>query len=209
MTHRPDLDPGTLALVRRADPLMTARDDDVDHDAALRAVTQQIDALESRRNPDRRGVRGRGAGRPRPRVLAGSTLGLAGVGAALVLALATPATSPAFAVTQHSDGTVFVQVNRQQDIAQANQKLTAMGIDEQITLYMIPGPATGSGPVNCTPAPGAGEPNPPVQVEVGTNGTGSSQSAGNSGAGTTDHLACLLGPTTYSGPYPGNTANAG
>jgi hypothetical protein len=196
-------------LVRRADPLTTARDDDADHDAALRAVTQQIDALESRHNQDCRGVGGRRASRLRPRVLAGSTLGLAGAGAALVLALGTSATSPAFAVTQHSDGTVFVQVNRQQDIAQANQKLTAMGINEQVTLYLIPGPATGSGPVNCAPAPGAGAPNPPVQVEVGTDGTGSGQGAGNSGAGSTDHLACLVGPTTYSGPYPGNTANAG
>jgi hypothetical protein len=209
MTHRADLDEGTLALVRRADPLATARDDDADPDAALRAVTRQIDALESRHNQDHRGAGERRVSRLRPRVLAGSTLGLAGIGAALVLALGTSATSPAFAVTQHSDGTVFVQVNRQQDIAQANQKLTAMRINEQITLYLLPGPATGGGPVNCTPAPGAGAPNPPVQVEVGTNGTRSSQSAGNSGSGSTDHLACLVGPTTYSGPYPGNTVNAG
>lgn len=209
MTHRPHLDDGTLALVRRADPLTTARDDDADHDAALRAVTQQIDALESRPNQDRHGRGGRRVGRLRPRVLAGSTLGLAGVGTALVLALGTSATSPAFAITRHSDGTVFVQVNRQQDIAQANQKLTAMGINEQITLYLLPGPGTGSGPVNCTPAPDAGAPKPPVQVEVGTDGRSSGQSGGNSAAGSTDHFACLVGPTTYSGPYPGNTANAG
>ena len=38
--------------------------------------------------------------RARPRVLAGSTLGLAGVGAALVLALSGSAAAPAFAITK-------------------------------------------------------------------------------------------------------------
>jgi hypothetical protein len=52
------------------------------------------------------------ARRTRPRLLAGSTLGLAGVGAALVLALGgTAATSPAYAITQKGDGSVFIKFN--------------------------------------------------------------------------------------------------
>jgi hypothetical protein len=146
----------------------------------------------------------------RPRVLAGGTLGLAGVGAALIVALtAGGATAPpAFAITKHSDGSVLVQLNRREDLGQANQKLTAMGTHEQITLYLRPGPSVVSGPVSCTAEPGAGPPNPPVQVQVGTDGSSSGQSAGNTGEGTSN-LACIVGPESYTGPYPGNTGNTG
>ena len=44
--------------------------------------------------------------RARPRVLAGTSLGLAGVRAAVVLAVGAASTSPAFAVTPNHDGTV-------------------------------------------------------------------------------------------------------
>ena len=64
------------------------------------------------------------AGRSRPRVLAGSTLGLAGVGAALVLALGGSATaSPAYAITTNGDGSVTVQINRTSSIVAGNNKL--------------------------------------------------------------------------------------
>ena len=72
------------------------------------------------------------ARRVRPRVLAGTTLGLAGLGTALVIALGTSATSPAFAVTRHHDGTVFVTINRRSGIAGANRRLAAMGIHERV-----------------------------------------------------------------------------
>jgi hypothetical protein len=141
----------------------------------------------------------------RPRVLAGGTLGLAGVAAALAIVLgAGGATAPpAFAITKHSDGSVLVQLDRREDLGQANQKLTEMGTHEQITLYLTPGPAVVSGPVSCTPAPGAGPPNPPVQVLVDTDGSSSGQSAGNTGE-RTSQLACVVGPHSYTGPYPGN-----
>jgi len=129
----------------------------------------------------------------RPRILAGSTLGLAGVGTALVFALGgTAATTPAFAITRHSDGSVLVQLNRQEDIAQANQKLAAMGINEQITLYANPKPTAASAPEDCTPAPGTGAPNPPVRVVVNTNNADNT--------GTTGAVLCVVGPHTYSGP---------
>ena len=94
---------------------------------------------------------------PRQRVFAGGTLGLAGVGAALLLALGGSAASPAFAITTSNDGSVLVQLNynTQQNLPQVNRKLVAMGTHEQITIYMAPGAASVSGPVSCTPAPGA------------------------------------------------------
>jgi hypothetical protein len=66
--------------------------------------------------------------RARPRVLAGTTLGLAGVGAALALVLGAAGTSPAFAVTPNHDGTVTVKILRGAGIAAANARLTALGV---------------------------------------------------------------------------------
>ncbi len=136
------------------------------------------------------------ARRRRPRLLAGSSLGLAGVGAAVLVTLSgTAATSPAFAITKHN-GSVLVQLNRQEDIAQANQKLTAMGINEQITLYANPTPTAESAAEDCVPGPGAGAPNPTIRVVVNTDNADNT--------GTTGAVVCVVGPHTYSGPYPGN-----
>jgi hypothetical protein len=137
----------------------------------------------------------------RPRVLAGSTLGLAGASAALALTLGASST-PAFAVTTSGDGAVLVTINQTTALPQANAKLTAMGIHEQITIYMASGAASVSGPVTCTPAPGVS--GPPVKVLVGTNGTEVINS-GNTGAGTWHLGACHL--TGDSGS--GNTGNTG
>ena len=97
MTLRRNIDQATLALVRRADPLTGDRDD-ADAEAALRAVTARIDALGALPHRSDRRVRAR------PRVLAGGSLGLAGVGAALTLVLTSGAAAPpAFAVTREPD----------------------------------------------------------------------------------------------------------
>jgi hypothetical protein len=149
----------------------------------------------------------------RPRVLEGGTLGLAGVGAALVLALSGSAAPPAFAITKEGDGSVLVQLNYDQNenLPQVNRKLTAMGTHEQITIYMASGAATVSGPVTCTPAPGASSRSgPPVKVLVGTDGTeviGSGQSAGNTGVGTFHLDHCVVTGDTGPGNtgYTGNT----
>jgi hypothetical protein len=139
--------------------------------------------------------------RSRPRLLAASTLGLAGVGAALVLALSGSAAPPAFAVTRSSDGSVLVQLNynTDQNLPQVNRKLTELGTHEQITIYMASGPAAVSGPVSCTPAPSAS--GPPVKVLVGTNGTeviASGQSAGNTAEGTFHLNHCTITGDTGS-----------
>jgi hypothetical protein len=148
----------------------------------------------------------------RPRVLAGSTLGLAGVGAALVLALSGSAAPPAFAITTNGDGSVLVNINQDTALPAANHKLTAMGIHEQVTIYMATGAAPVGGPVTCTPGPGAGLPRPPLKVLVGTDGTeviGSGQSAGNTGVGTFHLDHCTVAPDADTGPGTGNTGNTG
>lgn len=142
----------------------------------------------------------------RPRVLAGSTLALAGVGTALALTLGASST-PAFAVTTNSDGSVLVKINQNSDLPQANAKLTAMGIHEQVTIYMATGPATVSGPVNCTPAPGAKLSGPPLKVLVGANGTevAPGTTGGNTGVGTWHLDHCVI----TGDPGSGNTGNTG
>src|SRR5215472_4879899 len=84
----------------------------------------------------------------RPRVIAGSTLALAAAGTALALGLTStgaPSTSAtggtrvvtaAYTITQNSNGSVLVTINQTEALPQANQKLTSMGIHEQVTIYM-------------------------------------------------------------------------
>jgi hypothetical protein len=141
---------------------------------------------------------------PRPRLLAGSTLGLAGVGAALVLILGGSSAPPAYAVTRANDGSVLVRLNygTDQNLPQVNQRLAELGTHEQIGIAMATGPARTDGAVTCTPVPGAASTSgPPVKVLVGANGTeviGQGESAGNTAQGTFHLASC--------GVYPANTS---
>ncbi len=141
----------------------------------------------------------------RPRVLAGSTLGLAGVGAALVLALGGSAAPPAFAITKASDGSVLVHLNyiKNLNLGQLERKLADMGTNEQVTIYMATGAATVDGPVTCAPATGASSPSgPAVKVLVGKNGTeviAPGQSAGNTAEGSFHLDHCVVSSATDSG----------
>jgi hypothetical protein len=144
----------------------------------------------------------------RPRVLAGSTLGLAGVGTALTVALSAASTTPAYAITTNSDGSVLVTINQKTALPQANAKLTAMGIHEQVTIYMVTGPAAVSGPVNCTPKPGAHLSGPPLKVLVGKDGTeviDPGTTGDNTGVGTWHLDHCV----TTGEAGSGNTGNTG
>jgi hypothetical protein len=136
----------------------------------------------------------------RPRVLAGGSLGLAGVGAVLLLVLGAggaAAPTQAFAITKHSDGSVLVQLNSQENLGQANQKLAAMGINEQITLYPNPNPTASRGVENCTAAPGASAPNPPIKLSVITNDADNT--------GVTGAVRCVVGPGSDSSAASGNS----
>jgi hypothetical protein len=145
-----------------------------------------------------------------PSVLAGSTLALAGVGAAIALVLTSTSSTPASAavtVAKVSDGSILVTLNKpgSQALAQADQKLAAMGLHEGIVIDMGSGPAAASGPVTCTPEPGI--PNQPtVKVLVGTNGTeviNPGTTPGNTGVGTWHLKSCNLASDT------GGTGNTG
>jgi hypothetical protein len=126
----------------------------------------------------------------RPRVLAGGSLGLAGIAAALVIALGGSAASPAFAITRNDDGSVTVQINRSSGLVDINHRLESMGIDENVGIAMAPGAASTPGAVTCTPAPGVSDlPGPQIKVQVGTDGT--EVIAGqNTGAGTWHLHSC-------------------
>jgi hypothetical protein len=151
-------------------------------------------------------------GRPpllrRPRVLAGSTLALAAVGTALAFGLTATSATPALAVTRQHDGSVLVEVNVNEStepwVLNADRKLAAMGIDEQIMVRTQPGAATVSGPVDCTPLGGVNTPaGPLVRVLLGKDGTQIIPS-GNTGAGTV-HLSSCVYYKSVSQSGSGNT----
>jgi hypothetical protein len=156
----------------------------------------------------------------RARVLAASALGLAGVGTALAIALGAAGSTPAYAITTNGNGSVLVTINQVSALPQANAKLTAMGIHEQVAIYMAPGSAAVSGPVTCTPAPGANVSGPLLKVLVGTDATevnrpgqtagntGVGQTAGNTGVGTYHLDHCVVTGDTGSGSS-GNTGATG
>ena len=110
--------------------------DDQEREALLAAIT--ADQHHERPGPDadhRRRWLGRRAAthrRARPGVLAGSTLGLAGIGTALALVLGATTTSPAFAVTRNHDGTLTISIQRASGIAGANAKLNQLGVRAKV-----------------------------------------------------------------------------
>jgi hypothetical protein len=66
--------------------------------------------------------------RARPRLLAGTTVGLAGIVAALALVLSAASSSPAFAVSRNHDGTVTLRIRAVRGILGANARLAELGI---------------------------------------------------------------------------------
>jgi hypothetical protein len=146
---------------------------------------------------------------PRPRILAGSSLGLAGVGAALVLVLGGSTAAPAFAVTRASDGSVLVHLNytTNQNLPQLDAKLASMGINDSVNIHMASGAATVSGPVTCSQGPGT---TARIKVLVGANGTETiapGQSAGNTAEGSFHMVSCSVSSDTGSG-NSGSTGNS-
>ena len=155
---------------------------------------------------------GRAAVFKRPRVLAGSTLALAGGSTAIALALSAAGSTPAFAVTTNANGSVLVTISEKQNIVQANAKLTAMGLHEQFDIYMASGPATTPGAVTCTREPGVS--GPPLKVLLDKDGTEvikPGTTAGNTGVGTWHIRSCKVFAPGDTGPGTGNsgTGNSG
>ena len=67
-----------------------------------------------------------------PRLVAGISLGLAGVGVAVALVLGATATSPAFAVISNHDGTVTISIERASGIVGANARLHQLGVRAKV-----------------------------------------------------------------------------
>src|SRR5580693_1251000 len=66
--------------------------------------------------------------RARPRLLAGTTVSLAGIAAAVVLLVSAAGSPPAFAVNRNSDGTYTVWIQKLTGVHGANARLAALGI---------------------------------------------------------------------------------
>ena len=136
--------------------------------------------------------------RARPRVLAGSTLGLAGVGAALVLALSGSAAPPAFAITRSGDGSVLVNFNYQHEPESSPGEPQARRNGDPRADHDLHGARGGSRqwPGHLYTGAGRSSPSgPPVKVLVGTNGTeviGQGKSAGNTAEGTFHLDHCVV-----------------
>ena len=81
-----------------------------------RAIKRRLELASARRR------------RARPRILAGTTLALAGLAAALTLVFTAASSPPAFAVTRNHDGTVSVKIMRLSGLPEANARLAAMQI---------------------------------------------------------------------------------
>lgn len=144
--------------------------------------------------------------RPRTQVLAGSTLALAGAGTALALTLTATGSTPAFAVTTDANGSVLVSISQEENIVQANAKLTAMGIHEQFDIYMASGPATVKGAVDCQPEPGVS--GPPLKVLLDKDGTEVIEpgtTGDNTGVGTWHIASCKTFKTGDTAPGTGNS----
>jgi hypothetical protein len=160
------------------------------------------------------------ARRPSSRVIAGGTLAVAAVGAAVTLGLTSTAGSTsaggtrlvtaAYTITQNSSGSVLVQVNNKESINAADEKLNAM-LKEQVVLLMGGGPASVKGPVTCAPGVSNMQ-GPPVKVLLGADGTQvivPGTTGDNTGVGTWHVNACKVFPTADMGKGGTGTGNAG
>lgn len=132
----------------------------------------------------------------RPRILAGGSLGLAGVAAGLVIVFSGSSAPPAFAVTQEADGSLLVHLyySSAWPLTIADQQLKAGGVPGQITWSEWHGPAPAPGPITCAnDVPGARQ----VKMLLGNDGT-LVVPAGQQGAGSWHLVNCFLYPTKGS-----------
>ncbi len=134
----------------------------------------------------------------RPRILAGGSLGLAGLAAGLVLAFSGSTAPPAFAITQNSDGSLLVHLYHVSDGEAARLQIHTMGISRFFFFYIlierssgtldrIRGPATVPGPITCQ----TGDPGQHVEMLLGSDGT-DVVPAGRRGAGPWHLIECTI-----------------
>ena len=101
-------------------------------------------------------------GPARRRLLAGTSLGLAGAATAAALALTAGTAPPAFAVTSNANGTVTVTINQIAGIAGVNSELAALGVSAR-AVPIVQGCTASVQPLPKGTAPGAVLPAPNMQ----------------------------------------------
>ena len=216
-----------------ADPAV----DSIGEETVRAALAREIEKATDARRPGGARRRSPRAYRSRRRVLAGGTLGLAGICAAVLLALSATSPPPAFAVTRHRDGTVTISIMRASGIAGVNAKLHELGIRatvaRQAPAYCQPARgqvavpsgsagASAEASANWTIAPGSIPPGsqlvltpppaPPGTDSGNSGNSGNSGTGGNSGSGGVCLSHGSQAPVS-AGPPPGapsgNTGNSG
>lgn len=156
----------------------------------------------------------------RPRLLVGTTTGLAAVAIAAALVFGASTSSPAFAVTRNADGTVTLNLMHPSGIAGANKKLAAMGVRAQIAVQakvapqlVCPGgtaptitfdPASIPSSQELVIAPGQTGVSDAASPKTGPNGSGSTYPAATSGEGNHVVRAYPVGGNIRTDPGAGN-----
>ena len=146
--------------------------------------------------------------RRRPlRLVAASTMALAAIATAAVLAVgASTGTPPAFAVTRGHDGSVSVKISRRTSLADVNRKLAAMGVQTIGTRAIGIGDDLASIP-RCGAIP-PGWKGAWIQITAPTVGT--TVWAGSLPPGSWLHVFCAaVNPGVIGTGTPGTTGNTG
>jgi hypothetical protein len=124
----------------------------------------------------------------RPRIVAGGSLGLAGVATGLVLAFSGSTAPPAFAITQNADGSLLVHLYDVSAVPAVEQQLDAMDFQGMLSIGIQRGPATVPGPIKCSTE----DPGQQVEMLLGSDGT-AVVPAGVRGAGPWHLGGCQIG----------------
>ena len=135
--------------------------------------------------------------RARSRVVAGGSLGLAGVAAGLVLAFSGSTAPPAFAITKNGDGSLLVHLYHVSAVPAAEQQINAMDIHGTLIVGIARGPATVPGPFKCSTADQGQQ----MVMLLGSDGT-DVVPAGVRGAGPWHLAQCSITPDGSNTVHP-------
>jgi hypothetical protein len=197
MTHNNEMD-----LLRAARPAQPSPADDLDARFAQIVAEPGDPRLTSSATIQR--ARSARRWTARPRIVAGGSLGLAGVATGLVLAFSGSTAPPAFAITKNGDGSLLVHLYDISAVPAVVQQLDALDFQGTLGVGINRGPATVPGPITCSTE----DPGQQVEMLLGSNGT-DVVPAGMQGAGPWHLVQCEIGSRGPNGvTLPGSTAGS-